>query len=457
MSLRARTILAAATATLVAVIVLGLAVDILVARDLRNGLDHNLRTRAAETAQLAASAPALLTTPGALDSPVGATQAMVEVVDKQGRIVARSLSLGGRVLPRELAASAIADGRGGYRTVSFDDRSLRVYVAPLGSFSGPASGGAVIVAAATADVSETISTLHALTFGAALTAALVGALAVALLMRGALRPLVRLSRGAGEIERTGDPSLRLPQPARDDEVGKLATTLNAMLDSLERARESERRFLADASHELRTPLTALRGNVAHLARHGSSPDLIADLEADAERIARLADDLLALSREESGTGVHEQEVDLGTLAKAVAAPGIDIDIDIDTEPVTVVGDQAALERALGNLVENARRYGPAGGRIRVKARQENGLALLEVEDDGLGPAHGDERLVFERFWRGRQDGRGSGLGLAIVKATAERHGGRALVIGSRFTIELPALRKASENEGTVVEESYQKG
>jgi two-component system sensor histidine kinase MprB len=200
-------------------------------------------------------------------------------------------------------------------------------------------------------------------------------------------------------------------------------------------------------------LTALRGNVAHLARHGSSPDLIADLEADAERIARLADDLLALSREESSTGVHEQEVDLGALAEAVAAPGI----DIDTEPVTVVGDQAALERALGNLVENARRYGPAGGRIRVKAHQENGLALLEVEDDGLGPAHGDERLVFERFWRGRQDGRGSGLGLAIVKATAERHGGRAFVTGSRFTIELPALRKASENAGTVVEESYQKG
>ena len=453
MSLRARTILAAATATLVAVIVLGLAVDILVARDLHHGLDRNLRNRAAETAQLAASAPALLTTPGALDSPVGATQAMVEVVDKQGRIVARSLSLGGRVLPRELASSAIADGRGGYRTVSFDDRSLRVYVAPLGSFSGPASGGAVIVAAATADVAETISTLHALTFAAALSAALVGAAAVALLMRGALRPLVRLSRGAGEIERTGDPSLRLPQPARDDEVGRLATTLNAMLDSLERARESERRFLADASHELRTPLTALRGNVAHLARHCSSPDLIADLEADAERIARLADDLLALSREESGTGVHEQEVDLGVLAEEVAAPGV----DVDAEPVTVLGDRAALERALGNLVENARRYGPAGGRIRVEVRQENELALLEVEDDGPGPALGDERLVFERFWRGRQDGRGSGLGLAIVKATVERHGGRAYVTGSRFTIELPALRKASENEGTVVEESYQKG
>jgi len=453
MSLRARTILAAATATLVAVIVLGLAVDILVARDLRRGLDHSLRTRAAETAQLASSAPALLTTPGALDSPVGATQAMVEVVDKQGRIVARSLSLGGRVLPRDLASAAISNGRGGYRTVTFDDRTLRVYVAPLGTFAGPAGGGAVIVAAATADVAETISTLHALTLAAALTAALVGAIAVALLMRGALRPLVRLSRGAGEIERTGDPSLRLPQPDRDDEVGRLATTLNAMLESLERARESERRFLADASHELRTPLTALRGNVAHLARHGSSPDLIADLEADAERIARLADDLLALSREESGAGAQGQEVDLGALASAVEAPGI----EVAAEPVWVVGDRPALERALSNLVENARRHGPPGGRIRVDVHPVDGLALLEVEDDGPGPAQGEERLVFERFWRAQPDGRGSGLGRAIVKATAERHGGRAFVTGSRFTIELPALRKASENVGTVVDESNQKG
>ena len=87
----------------------------------------------------------------------------------------------------------------------------------------------------------------------------------------------------------------------------------------------------------------------------------------------------------------------------------------------------------------------------------DGLALLEVEDDGPGPAQGEERLVFERFWRAQPDGRGSGLGLAIVKATAERHGGRAFVTGSRFTIELPALRKASENEGTVVDESNQKG
>ena len=178
----------------------------------------------------------------------------------------------------------------------FGGDELRVYAAPIANVAG---GGAVLVAASTSDLSDTISTLHGLTLLAALIAAGVGAGAAALLMRPALQPLARLDRAAGEIERTGDPTKRLPDPHRADEVGRLATTLNSMLDSLERSRESERRFLADASHELRTPLTALRGNVAHLARHGATPALVADLEADAERLARLADDLLVLSREEA--------------------------------------------------------------------------------------------------------------------------------------------------------------
>src|SRR6185295_20275931 len=143
-----------------------------------------------------------------------------------------------------------------------------------------------------------------------------------------------------------------------DELAGLAATLNAMLASLERARDSERRFLADASHELRTPLTALRGNVAHLARHGATPELIDDLEADADRLARLADDLLALSREEAAPP-PEEEVRLDELARSFAAA----DVDLHVEPATVLAEPSSLERALSNLVENARRYGPAGGRI----------------------------------------------------------------------------------------------
>jgi signal transduction histidine kinase len=438
MNLRLRTILAAAAATMLAVVVLGSAVDVLVARHLRHELDRSLRTRAVGVAQLAVSAPALLTTPGALDAPAGGTQALVEVVDRKRRIVARSLSLGGRVLPAALAQDAINGDTSRYSTVRFGGEMLRVYAAPLANVSG---GGAVLVAASTGDLSNTISTLRGLTVLATLLAAGVGAGAAALLMRGALQPLARLDRAAGDIERTGDASRRLPDPHRADEVGRLAKTLNGMLDSLERARESERRFLADASHELRTPLTALRGNVAHLARHGATPALVADLEADAERLARLADDLLALSREEAAAPSGE-DVGLDELARASGADRV------EAEAIIVSGDRAALQRALANLVANARRHGR--GAVTVTARSDGDRAFLVVEDEGHGVPLLDRERVFERFY-----GDGSGLGLAIVRATAQRHGGSAYVEGARFTIEL--VRKASDSDRHAAEEELEKG
>jgi signal transduction histidine kinase len=216
-----------------------------------------------------------------------------------------------------------------------------------------------------------------------------------------------------------------------------------MLEGLERARDAERRFLADASHELRTPLTALRGNVAHLARHGATPALVADLEADAERLAQLADDLLALSREEAAAPPAE-DLSLDDLARNVATEGV----TVHAEPVVVRGDRAALERALGNLIENARRHGRGGVTVTVAAH--DGLARLTVEDEGPGIPAADRERAFARFY-----GQGSGLGLAIVRATAERHGGRAYADGSGVTIEL--VRKASESVGDPSRQDREKG
>jgi signal transduction histidine kinase len=446
-SIRARAVIAAAVAILLALVVVGAGVDLFVSRDLHRSLDSRLRTRAVEIAQLSASAPALLTAPGALDSPLRGTEINVEVVDRRNRIVARSLALGGRVLPTgALVRAAVADGRTGYANVRVGGDELRVYAAPLADIGGPAAGGAVVVAASTHDLSQTLGNLHVFLLTSAVVAALLAALLVALLMQRALRPLGRLADAATEIELTGDPRLRLPEPEADDEVGRLADTLNAMLASLERARDSERRFLADASHELRTPLTALRGNVAYLARHGAGPELVAELEHDAERLARLADDLLALSREESAEAPAEL-VRLDELAREAAATGSPAIEAIAGEPVFVRGDRRALERAVANLVENARRYGPPGGRITVAAEQADGLARLSVSDEGRGLQPFEAEHAFERFWRGRGAGGGSGLGLAIVRATAERHGGRAFVEGSRFTIELTALRDLSRSSG----------
>jgi signal transduction histidine kinase len=440
-SLGARSIVAASLAILLALVVVGAGVDLLVARHLHRSLDRSLRERAVEVAQLSASAPALLTSPGALDSPLGGTQVSTEVVDRRGRIIARSLSLGGRVLPvADVLRQVRASGRGRFTSADLPGQELRVYVAPLAETGGSAAGGAVAVAASTHDLSETLGSVRLFVLIAALVAAGAAALVLTLLMRRALSPLGRLTRAAAEIERTGNPRRRLPEPAGDDEIAHLAQTLNAMLQALERAQESERRFLADASHELRTPLTALKGNVAYLASHGASPELVAEIEHDTDRLARLANDLLALSREEAA-GPPDEVVRLDELARSVE--GVDVSAP---EPVRVRGDGAALERALTNLVENARRHG--SGRILVEARATNGVARLTVADEGPGLGADVAKDAFARFWRGRDTGSGSGLGLAIVRATAERHGGRAYAEQARFTIELPALRDVSESPAT---------
>jgi two-component system OmpR family sensor kinase len=454
-SLLGRSVLAAAAGILLAVLTVGIGVDVLASRDLHRALDRTLRQRAVEVAQLSASAPALLTTPGALDSPLGGTQLSVEVLDRRHRIVARSLALGGRVLPaNKLEARAIAAGIPGYSSVSTGGERLRLYVAPLADFGGVAAGGAVVVASSEREMQHTLASLRFFIVVAGLTAAAVAALAVALLLRRALRPVSRLADAAAEVERTGDPRRRLPAPATADEVGRLASTLNAMLASLERSRNAERRFLADASHELRTPLTALRGNVAYLQRHGASPEVLADLEHDAERLARLADDLLVLSREEAAVPPRE-DVRLDRLVIDAARQDTAIDATAP-QPVTVRADAAAIERALANLVQNAHAHGP-GGRIAVTAVEEEGVARLTVEDEGAGLRLEEAELAFQRFWRRGSAGPGSGLGLAIVRAIAERHGGRAYARGSRFTIELPALRDFSGSAGTTGEEEPEKG
>ena len=424
-TLRTRVVLAAGAAILLAVVVVGLGVGLLVAHDLRSSLDRDLRDRAAEVARLSASAPAVLSTPGVLDARIGGQQLSVEVLDRRGRIVARSLALGGSLLPSTVARRVIASGRPAYAAGRLGEAHLRLYVAPLPTIGGSAAGGAVIVAASTSEIGETLDRLNTFTVFSGLGAIGVAALAAFVLVRRALRPLGRLSAGAGEIERTADLGRRLPEPATGDEVGRLALTLNRMLASLERAHELERRFLDDASHELRSPVTALRGNVDYLLRHGHDEAALTDLSADAERLSTLIDDLLTLSREDAG-GPPEEVVQLDELAVAAASDDRLVVADAP-EPVAVRGERAALERAIANLVENARLYGPSEGTITITVRSSDGRGRLGVRDEGAGLSVEQAEHAFDRFWRPRRDKPGSGLGLAIVRATAERHGGFASV------------------------------
>jgi signal transduction histidine kinase len=356
------------------------------------------------------------------------------VIDRRGRIVARSSGLGGRVLPVDAAVRRALRGR---RPAFADDAlgtdAVRLYAAPLGTLGrGPAAGGAVVVAGTTAGIHRTLVRVRTLVLLCALAAAALAALAATLLTRRALRPLGRLSAGARAIARSGDPAERLPEPPVRDEVGELAGTLNAMLASLERAREAEHRFVGDASHELRTPLTALRGNAAYIARHGPDPAVLADIQADVARLGELLDALLALAREDAAAPARGEPVDLAALVQ-----GLDADVVVERD-ARVLGEREALERALGNLVANAHRHGQ--GRVTVTVDAADGWARVTVADEGPGLTAEQAAHAFERFWRGPgARGEGSGLGLAIVRAIAERHGGYVTVDGAAFTLVIKEL------------------
>jgi len=201
-----------------------------------------------------------------------------------------------------------------------------------------------------------------------------------------------------------------------------------MLASLEKAREAEHRFVGDASHEMRTPLTALKGNAAYLSRHGADEEVIADIEAGAERLSELLDDLLALAREDAAAPLHLEPLRLADLAPDAV---VERDVWVD-------GERQALERAVGNLVRNAHKHGRGEVTVTVGGDGEN--AFIAVEDEGPGPQ--DPEQIFERFAKGPAS-TGSGLGLPIVRAIAERHGGRVEVDGSRFTLVVKELSRSA--------------
>ncbi len=451
-----RLVAAACLASLAAVVVLCALSIVLVRRELRDSLDSALRGRAVAVAQLAVSAPALLTSAGALESPASGRQIAVEVLDAHGRILARSLTLGASLLPLDtLARAAIARGATGYEDVTVAGEPYRLYAAPIAQAGGPAAGGAVLVASDTSDISSTLAHLRLVLAIAGLAVALAATAAAAGLTSRALRPLRRLVGSAGEIERTADPSRRLPDPGTADELAQLTGVLNRMLASLQRAQATERRFLADAAHELRTPITALLGNAEYLARHGADAEALADLQGDAARIARLVEDLLTLERE-AAAGAEMRELELDELVRRVVRElgGDGGRVRVGRleparvrqrvrigrlEPARVSGDEQALARALGNLIENGLVHGPAGGAVTVSVAREGSQVLLSVSDEGAGPDPAELERLFERFWRGSgAAGRpGSGLGLAIVSAIAARHDGSVTVEGSAFTLRLP--------------------
>ena len=247
--------------------------------------------------------------------------------------------------------------------------------------------------------------------------------------RTALAPVRRLTETTEAVSSTLDLSQRI-ETTGTDEVGRLAASFNRMLEALEGSVGAQRQLVADASHELRTPLTSLRVNIETLMRGDLLPSedrarLGEDIVEQLGEMTVLIDEVVEVARGDEQS-IEWESVPLDVIVAEVVdrarrnVPSIDIELRTDT--VVVRGDPARLERAVANLVDNACKWSPSGGRVDVTLDEAGELV---VRDHGPGFAETDLPHVFDRFYRSR-DSRslpGSGLGLAIVRQVAEAHGG----------------------------------
>ena len=447
--IRLRVTVAFAAGMAVVLAGLGAFLYLRVGSDLLDGVDMNLRSRAQVIlAAVRAKDPGLVrASQGELIDP---DEAFAQVLDRRGRIldtssgVASSPMLGTRIL-RSVSGPTFVTGH--VRGVGDPARLLAV---PTG---GASSRGVVVVGATLGDRNDALARLLLeLAIGGPIALLLVS-FAGWLLAGAALRPVERMRREADAIS-LAEPSRRLPVPETRDELARLGATLNSMLDRLHRSVRREQRFLDEASHELRTPLAVLRMELDLALSRARTPeelhDALRSASRETDRLVRLAEDLLVLSRERDGSvPVHRQETSIADLLDQVAAgarprmgsKGVGIDVECE-RGLTAVLDPARIRQALDDLVDNAIHHGGEGVQIRLRASREDGWVRLAVADTGPGypePVLGDEPGL------STSDGDGAprlGLGLAIVRAIAQAHGG-ALVVANRerggaiATLQLP--------------------
>ncbi|MSQ13136.1 MAG: HAMP domain-containing histidine kinase [Dehalococcoidia bacterium] len=296
----------------------------------------------------------------------------------------------------------------------------------------------------------------------AMGTSLLAAISVVLIIGAvSLRPLEKMATTAQSIA-TGDLKQRMAFAQRGDEIGKLATAFNTMLDSIQGAFSNEQQlrgnlkaFLADVSHELRTPLTAVRGYTDVLLRGGLKNQALTEralrsMQGELERMTRLISDLLSLSRIETGIGLRSELVDLRAVCREacaevrVIAGGREVALNTNG-PVAAPVDRDRLKQVVLNLLQNAIQHTPEQGHISVSVYAGDGSGVIQVADDGDGMAADDLPNVFERFYRGAGSADkpgGVGLGLAITKALVDAHHGKIAVEsapnqGTTFTVTLP--------------------
>ena len=426
MTFRSRLILAAAVAVAIAVAAASAVVYFIVRGELRGQVDNGLQARWGQIAEHAIQ-PSFQPGPFFLHIPApeyGSAGGIPQLVNSSGQRYQEQ----GRIalkLPVDPSTERVAAGEAApfFRDARINGQHFRIYTAQL------VSGIALELAR---PLTETDHALRRLKFWLLVVAlggiAIATALGVAV-ARAALAPVRRLTKTTEHVTETRDLGSRIDAHG-SDELSRLATSFNTMLAALEESNIAQRQLVQDASHELRTPLTSLRTNMEVLAREGDSlapeerQQLVRDVNDQLAEMSALVAELMELAR----GAQHQQEPEDVRLDLLVEG-AIDrarrrrdgIEFDADLAPTTVHGVPASIERAVGNLLDNAVKWSPENGTVEVAVHD----GRVIVRDHGPGIADEDLPHVFDRFYRSpaARGTSGSGLGLAIVRQVAHAHGG----------------------------------
>jgi two-component system, OmpR family, sensor histidine kinase MprB len=420
-SFRARIALVSAAAVALAVVTASIVVYFVVRGQLLGSLDDTLRERAA----------AVVSDPGRAffaPGPDFGVQGYVQLVAPDGNCRAKGDQ------PCLLAVTKSArEVAGGERDAYYsegtasDSKStrLRVLTFPIRLPGGVA---AVQVARPLNEVDHSLSSIRWYLILIAVGGAAVAAGLGLLVSRTALAPVRRLTGATERVAETGDLSERI-EVKGEDELGRMASSFNTMLGALDESRRVQRQLVEDASHELRTPLTSLRTNIEVLASERTLPPeererLLSDVVEQLQEMSLLVGDLIEVARGEQH-GVEPEDVRLDLVAAEAVErarrnrPSVAFNTDL--EESFVRGVPATIERAVGNLLDNAAKWSPPGGEVELEVKD----GTVVVRDHGPGIADEDMPHVFERFYRAKsaRGMPGSGLGLAIVRQVADAHGG----------------------------------
>jgi two-component system sensor histidine kinase MprB len=450
MSFRARIAVGSAAAVALSIVVASVVVYVIAREQLRAPVDAALRDRAAEIS-VQPSLGIVKTPDGgqflAVRPEFGEARGYVQLVRTDGEVIVPARQNVRIPVGKDVLGVAGGDDAAYWGDVTVDGTHLRVFTFAYGP------GAAVQVSRPLTEVEQSLNRIGIYLILVSLGGIVIAAGLGLVVARTALTPVTRLTTTVERVTETQDLSERIELDGKD-ELSRLAASFNTMLAALEDSTRAQRQLVADASHELRTPLTSVRTNIEVLAGDRTLPPeerrrLLSDVVEQLGEMTTLISELIELARVEQQVSDPPQDVRLDLLVSDAVERArrnrSEVAYAVELEPTTVRGVPATIERAVGNLLDNAAKWSPPGALVEVEVRE----GQLVVRDHGPGIPDEDLPYVFDRFYRARaaRGMPGSGLGLAIVRQVAESHGGDVVAEhadggGTRMVLTLGAERAA---------------